>query len=164
LRGCGAQRAARREIIAVAALLISPVLIAQGQQSKGPATGYHQVVREDGIGLGLVTEPGDVGFRPYLTAIMAKLKDHGYKSWLDWSGDPRPVVMEVVILHDGSVARLGFIPPPARSPGEDLTAKRFPSNAGAYKAAIDSARPFLPLPDEFNGDRIIVHFTFTSQF
>jgi hypothetical protein len=157
----------RSETIAVAALLISPLLTAQGQQSSGQRIEnrierplYHQVVRNDGAGLGLMTEPGDVDFRPYFTAILAKLKNNGYQSWLGWSGDPRPVVIEAVILHDGSIARLGFIPPPIRSPREALTNERAPHDAGAYKAAINSVRPFLALPDEFKGDRIIVHFEF----
>jgi hypothetical protein len=158
----------RSETIAVAALLISPLPTAQGQQSSIPARIenrverplYHQVVRDDGIGLGLVTEPGDVDFRPYFTAILATLKNNGYQSWLGWSRDLRPVVIEAVILHDGSIARLGFIPPPIRSPDGVLTTKSFPYDAGAYKAAINSVRPFLALPDEFKGDRIIVHFEF----
>ena len=67
-------RTMRQATIAIAALLIFPVPpAAQSQQSGAAARDqaveallYHQVVHDDGISLGLVTDPKGVDFTSYL--------------------------------------------------------------------------------------------------
>ncbi len=82
-------RTMRQVTIAIVALLISPLPpAAQAQQSGAAARDraveailYHQVVHDDGISLGLVTDPQGVDFRQYLTQILSKLKPRWGQTW-----------------------------------------------------------------------------------
>ena len=132
----------RNAMIAIAALLISPLLIAQDQQVAGT-----QIVRDDNVSLGLVSDPQGVDFRPYLTGILSTLKAN-----VRGSGGSQRIVIEGAILHNGSLARLVFI---SRSGSDTLDR--------AAVTILSSANPFPPLSKDFKGDRIILQFTFAAN-
>jgi hypothetical protein len=164
----------RQVTIAIAALLISPLVPAAPAQHSGDAAReqaveallYHQVVHDDGISLGLVTDPRGVDFRSYLTQILSKLKPRWGETWpvSSGDGDPRRVVIEGAISRDGTLSKLVFRSPSLRSVGGALGVDRESlPDLRRIAAALSSANPLPPLSGDFKGDEIIVQFTFTPK-
>jgi hypothetical protein len=164
----------RQATIAIAALLILPLPPAAPAQQSGAAARdqavetllYHQVVHDDGISLGLVTDPKGVDFTSCLEQILAKLKPRWGETWPASSadGDPRRVVIEGAISRDGTLSKLVFITPSLRSVGGALGVDRESlPDLRKIAAALTSANPLPPLPGGFKGDEIIVQFTFTPK-
>jgi hypothetical protein len=163
----------RQVTIAMAALLISPLPAIQAQQSGAAARDqaveallYHQVVHDDGVSLGLVTDPQGVDFRQYLTQILSKLKPRWGDAWAASSGDgdPRRVVIEGALSRDGTLSKLVFRSPSLRSVGGALGVDRESlPDLRKIVAALSSANPLPPLSGDFKGDEILVQFTFTPK-
>jgi hypothetical protein len=159
-------------IAAIATLLIFLSPSTHAQQSGAAARDqaveevlYHQVAHDDGVSLGLVTNPQGVDFRPYLKQILAKLKPRWGEIWASFGeGDPRRVVVEGAISHDGTLSKLVFRSPSLRSVGGALGVDR-ESLPGLRRiaAALSSANPLPPLSSDFIGDEIIVQFIFAPK-
>ena len=97
---------------------------------------------------------------------MAKLKPLWGETWPASSadGDPRRVVIEGTISHDGSLSKLVFITPSLRSVGGALGVDRESlPDLRKIAAALTSANPLPPLSGDFKGEQIIVQFTFTPK-
>jgi hypothetical protein len=166
-------RMTRQKMIAVAAILIFSLPVVPAQQSGAASRDqaveallYHQVVHDDGVSLGLVTDPKGVDFTPYLAQVLSKLKPRWGVTLLAASGDgdPRRVVVEGAISRDGTLSKLVFRSPSLRSVGGALGVDRESlPDLRKIVAALSSANPLPPLSSDFKGDEIIVQFTFAPK-
>jgi hypothetical protein len=147
------------KIVVMAVLLVSPLLMGQ------------ELRRAPGIEIQLVSNPDGVDFRPYLHELIstmnANLPGNG--------GGSEEVVVETTILRDGRIQRMVFVSPSdpgavTRVPGAaylmkaEIAAGSVSAGGSLPRSAIEaltSARP-LALPEEFDGDRIVVQFRFSG--
>jgi TonB family protein len=119
--------------------------------ASGPGINLPPSPGSQGSNMQLLTDPQGVDFRPYLTRILASVKQH----WLSVMpesvrlGRRGKVAIQFSISRDGQVPKLVI----AEFSGADALDR-------AAVAGISASVPFPPLPSEFKGDRIVLQMNF----
>lgn len=143
----------RIRIVAVIALLISPLVFAQDEQQ---SPRYPAGVGSHAIDVMLVTPPDGANIIPYLNAILSALQAHDVK-WPDDSA-PKMIVVEAVISRSGEFSKLSFVLP-ANLTDDDL---RRDTPSAKFLRVVELTGPFAALPEDFKGESIVVRFVFRT--
>ena len=117
----------------------------------GPGVNLPPSPGSQGSNMQLLSDPQGVDFRPYLTRILASVKQHWQAVWPESVklGRRGKVAIQFSISRDGGVPKLVI----AEASGTDALDR-------AAVAGISASVPFPPLPAEFKGDRIVLQMNF----
>jgi TonB family protein len=127
--------------IAIAALLFSPLLMVAQDRTSGV-----QVIATE---IQLVGEAHGIDFTPYLQQISLPLRTS--LTSVVRLPEPRRVVIQGTILRNGKISKLTLLSQSGDKPLDQ-----------AALAALVLATPFPMFPGDFDGDRIVVQFTFAG--
>jgi hypothetical protein len=157
----------QRELVAIIVILGAPLAIGQeplpkALSGRAATLPYTQIVRDGGISIGLTTKVGDANFKPYFAEILSSLRKAKDLGW-PWSVEAGSVEVEGTILRDGWLKALSVVDPSLdNTKGVRLDPNRVEAVLKVTRA-LGSLSPFEPLPQEYIGDRIGVHFAFTPE-
>ena len=119
--------------------------------ASGPGLNRPPSPGSQGSNMQLLSDPQGVDFRPYLTRILASVKQHWQAVWPESVrlGRRGNVAIQFSISRDGGVPKLVI----AEASGTEALDR-------AAVVGISASVPFPPLPSEFKGDRIVLQMNF----
>jgi TonB family protein len=122
-----------------------------GPGGVGPGLNLPPAQGTIGSNLELKSDPQGVDFRPYLTQVLAAVR----RNWLNVIPESAKLGRRGLVGIQFSIARAGNVPKLVI-----VSASGTEALDRAAVAGISASNPFLPLPPEFKGDRIVVQLNF----